>query len=132
MLRMKLKYGGEVNGSEPESTVAKIMLGFVNKTPIQWRLLFSLMGGVLDVTNENFLRNDIRFCRTIIPIIGEKYSHPKVYYTGITDKGDRNFFTGVVLNKRCKVKTVTRMADMKEWDSYNWFDVNCIMVGGVA
>ena len=116
MIRIMLKYGGEVKGNEPESAVGKIMFECVNKAAIHWRILNKITGE-WDLTSDEFWRTDIKFYRHVIPVIGEKFSYPKVYYTGITDNGDRNFFTGTIMNKPCRVKTVTLMEDMKGWES---------------
>ena len=115
LIRINLGYGGETNGGEPESVVSKIMFESKETVSLPWRIVLYLTGA-WDLTSEDFWRTDIKFFRNILPVIETKYKSPKVYYTGIMDNGNRNFFTSTILNRPCKVKTVTLMEDMKNWD----------------
>ena len=114
LLRIRLSYEGDVKGDEPSSVVCKIMFGCRETVALPWRILLKLTGA-WDLTSEEFWRTDIKFFTHILPIIQGKYKTPKIYYTGITDKGNRNFFTSTILNKPCRVKTVTLMEDYEDW-----------------
>ena len=109
-----IKYGGEITGNEPSSIVGKIMFECKESASLPWRIILKLAGS-WDLTSEDFWRTDIKFFRNILPIIKDKYKTPKVYYTGIVDKGNRNYFTSTILNKPCRVKTVSLMEDFKGW-----------------
>jgi hypothetical protein len=66
---------------------------------------------------EHIWRTDIQFYRKAAPLIKETYSYPKVYYTGITDGGNRGFFNEVIRSMPHKIRTITLMQDMKGWKS---------------
>ena len=116
LIRIRLSYGGHTKGDEPSSVVCKIMFGCRDTTALPWRILLKLTGA-WDLTSEEFWRTDIKFFRHILPIIEDKYKAPKIYYTGMTDKGNRNFFASTILNMPCRVKTVTLMEDYEDWDT---------------
>ena len=117
LVRLCLEYDGEVTGKEPESMVAKVVVtgtlqfNFGLKT----RLLVNAMYG--KGFEEQMIRRDIKFYREAIPLVPETYCYPKVYYTGITDGGDRGFYEAVIRNKPHRIRTVTLMEDMKGWKS---------------
>ena len=114
LMRINLKYGGDVFGNEPTSVVGKAMFECKESASLPWRIILKLTGA-WDLTSEDFWRTDIKFFRTILPLIKDKYKAPEVYYTGIIDNGNRNIFTSTILNKPCRVKTISLMEDMKDW-----------------
>ena len=114
LMRINLKYGGDVTGKEPKSVVGMVMFECKDTTSMFWRILLKLAGS-WDLTSEDFWRTDIKFYRNILPIIKEKYKAPEVFYTGIIDKGNRNYLTSTILNKPCRVKTISLMEDLKDW-----------------
>ena len=82
LMRIHLKYGGDITGKEPKSVVGKFMFECKDTTSLFWRILLK-QAGSWDLTSEDFWRTDIKFYRSILPIIKEKYKAPEVYYTGI-------------------------------------------------
>ena len=129
IIRVKLTYGGETTGSEPNSLVAKWFHGLSAKVPLKWRLLLRMMGQDFGSgMEENLFRCDIHFYREVIPFVKDTFQHPKVYYTGIIDGGNRSFWQGTVMNKPCKLRTITLMQDMNGWESFN-FEENFVLGG---
>ena len=114
LMRINIKYDGNVTGKEPASIVGKVMFECKDSAALLWRILMKL-SGAWDLTSEDFWRTDIKFYRHILPIIKEKYNAPEIYYAGIVDKGNRNIFTSTILNRPCRVKTISLMEDMKDW-----------------
>ena len=118
IVRLEFTYTGNVTGKEPPTLIAKWFYRLSLEISLKWRLVLRMMGEEYGAgLEENFYRNDILFCRDALPIIKDKFSHPKVIYTGIIDNGNRNFLNGTILNKPCNVKSITIMQDMTGWKS---------------
>ena len=131
ILRIKLSYCGKTSGKEPDTVIVKWFSNLTNNLALKWRLMFRMLGTNLGSgLEENIYRMDITFYRHIIPLIKDKFLHPKVYYTGIIDKGNRNFWNGTLMNKPCKLKTITLMEDMNDgWESLDF--LRCFQRGGL-
>ena len=124
ILRLEISYTGETNGNEPSTVIAKWFHKLTMNVALKWRLLFRMFGETFGSgMEEEVYRCDIKFYREALPLIEKDFHHPKVYYTGIVDKGNRNFWNGTIKNKPCKVKTITLMEDMKGWTSMNFGQV---------
>ena len=118
IMRVELGYGGETIGTEPDSMIAKWFTNVSLKISLHWRILFRLMGEEYGAgLEENFYRSEIQFYNEILPLIKDTFAHPKLYYIGILDRGNRNYWNGVIRDKPCNVKSVVLMQDMKGWES---------------
>ena len=118
IIRLTLSYGGKATGNEPITLIAKWFHKLSLTVSLKWRLILRMMGEEFGAgLEENFYRSDIIFYRDALPCIKGDFQYPKVIYTGLIDKGNRNFLNGVVLNKQCNVKSITIMQDMKGWES---------------
>ena len=118
IIRLTLSYGGKVTGDEPSTLIAKWFHKLSLNYSLKWRLILRMNGHEYGAgLEENIYRKDIIFCRDALPFIRDNFQHPKVIYTGLIDNGNRNFLSGVVLNKPCNVKTIIIMQDMKSWES---------------
>ena len=115
LIRLCLKYDGETTGKEPKCIVAKAVLtgDLQFKFGLKKRLLVNTVYG--KGFEEQMMRRDIKFCREVIPVVSAEYRIPKIYYTGITDGGDRSFFEAVIRNTPHRIRTLTLMEDMKGW-----------------
>jgi len=112
LVHIKLTYTGKTTGEEPSSMVAKLSCGGDNYFP-----MFIRFGKWLTSPGECeevFFRQEVMFSRKVLPII-EGYHHPKIYYTGIVDGGDRGFISKVIFNSSPRVKGITLMEDMSAW-----------------
>ena len=91
IFRIFLTYDGEADGSEPATIVAKAVLSGDNM--LKFNVFFRFMIRTMYKRNaeEELWRTDIKFYREALPLISKLYSHPKVYYTGIVDGGNRGF-----------------------------------------
>ena len=117
IFRIKLIYGGEIAGNEPNTVIAKWFYNLTMKLPLKWRLICRLTGQYGGGLEENIFRSDIMFCREVIPLIKDTFQYSKVYYTGMVDRGNRNVWNGTIMNKPCNVKSITLMQDMDGWES---------------
>ena len=115
LVRVKLQYSGNLTGNEPSSMVCKLSLGTGYKIPILFRLFMYLQQGSYD---EYLYRQQINFMKSAVPFLeGSGYQLPKIYFTGIDDKGDRGFTAAVILDKPTLVKCVILMEDIDGWRS---------------
>eukprot|EP00588_Corethron_pennatum_P003908 CAMPEP_0194288290 /NCGR_PEP_ID=MMETSP0169-20130528/36505_1 /TAXON_ID=218684 /ORGANISM="Corethron pennatum, Strain L29A3" /LENGTH=443 /DNA_ID=CAMNT_0039035245 /DNA_START=44 /DNA_END=1375 /DNA_ORIENTATION=+ len=120
LVRIKLTYEGETDTYKPpNSIVAKCLLNgdlMVGKLPMHWRLFMVLISPTRNI-DEEMWRRDVVFYREVIPCIRETYSHPRVFYTGMIDGGNRGFFNEVIRPMPHKIRTITLMQDMQGWES---------------
>ena len=118
MLRITLSYEGDVdNYTLPKTIIAKYLGSgkcMFNMT-FPFRLLILCLLG--RHSEEKMWRTDISFYENAIPIIKDVYCHPKVYYTGIIDGGNRSFFNEIFRVAPHKIRTVALMQDMNGWKS---------------
>ena len=119
IIRIKLTYH-ETNDNfkNPSSIIAKHMATGSNmcKGGLSLRLfVFFAFGKNVD---EKLWRTDIKFYRKVVPLLKHTYKFPEIYYTGITDGGDRGFFNEVVRSTPHKVRTISLMQDMKGWKAH--------------
>jgi hypothetical protein len=116
LVRISLKYCGNVSGKEPSSLVCKLSLGTGYKLSFIWRMM--LYASAREGYDEYMYKQEAKFLEHVLPIMESTlYKFPKLYYCGIKDQGARGFATSVILNMPTKVKTVVLMEDMKDWRS---------------
>ena len=118
MVRIKLTYGGSTDGYDPPSSMIAKHLN-TGKNLFSGTFFFRLMVAAFAGRNaeERTWRTDIKFNREALPLIQDVYSHPKVYYTGIIDGGNRSFFNEVIRPAPHKIRSITLMQDMQGWKS---------------
>ena len=118
MVRIKLTYIGCDEGYDPPSSIIAKHLS-TGKNLYSGTFCFRLMVATFAGRNveERTWRTDIKFQREALPLIADVYSHPKVYYTGIIDGGNRSFFNEVVRPAPHKIRSITLMQDMQGWKS---------------
>ena len=118
IVRIKLTYEGKSEGYDsPDSIVAKCLMNgkLLFDVSLPYRILVYLLYG--KNYEEQFWRNDILYSREAMPLINKCYSSPDVYYTGISDGGNRSFCHQVVNSRPHKVRSVSVMKDMQGWKS---------------
>ena len=118
IVRIKLTYEGKSEGYDsPDSIVAKCLMNgkLLFNVSLPYRILVYCLYG--KNYEEQFWRNDILFSREAMPLMIKGYSSPNVYYTGISDGGNRSFFHQVIKSSPHKIRSVSVMKDMQGWKS---------------
>ena len=118
MLRIKLIYSGDTSDSQPPSSIVAKYLN-TGKCMFAGKFVFRVVIAMFMGRNreEKTWRTDIKFHREALPLIKDKFSHPKVYYTAIDDGGNRNFIDEVIRAAPHKLRSITLMQDMEGWKS---------------
>jgi hypothetical protein len=135
LVRFSLDYteSSFVTGNEPRNLVGKVLLRITmfESLSLSNRILLNWLVGIHgNITEEEFWRREANFCREVIPWVENKFSYPKVYYTGINDVIDRNQFSAVILKKPAKLKSIILMEDKTGWMSQTV--ISNILSGGLS
>ena len=118
MVRIKLTYEGCTSDCKPpDSMIAKHLN--TGKCMFAGEVVFRIFIALLMGRNreEKVWRTDIKFHREALPLMSDKFSHPKVYYTAISDGGNRSFIDEVIRAAPHKLRSITLMQDMDGWKS---------------
>ena len=118
MARIKLTYGGcHSDCKPPDSIIAKHLN--TGKCMFAGTLVFRIVIALFMGRNreEKVWRTDIKFHREALPLMSNKFLHPEVYYTAISDGGNRSFIDEVIRAAPHKLRSITLMQDMDGWKS---------------
>ena len=118
MVRIKLTYSGDTSDDQPPSSIIAKHLN-TGKCMFAGKFVFRVIIALFKGRNheENVWRTDIKFHREALPLMKDKFSHPKVYYSAIEDGGNRNFIDEVIRAAPHKLRSITLMQDMEGWKS---------------
>jgi len=118
MVRIKLTYEGNTSDCQPPSSIIAKHLN-TGKCVFAGKFVFRMVTALFMGRNreEKVWRTDVKFHEEALPLIKEKFLHPKVYYTTIIDGGNRNFIDEVIRAAPHKIRSITLMEDMEGWKS---------------